>query len=692
MTDETIFSQALALDDPTERAAFLDDACDGNPALRREVEALLDAAGDGEFLRRPAVEQLAGDATAAESTGPRDPLGFLEPARRPGALGRLGHYEVLEVLGRGAFGVVFRAFDEVLHRVVAVKCLAPELAVTSPARKRFLREARAAAGVRHDNVVQVHAIEEQPLPYLVMEFVPGQSLQGVLDKSGPLDVEEVVRIGIQLANGLAAAHDQGLVHRDVKPANVLVAPGTEGRVKLTDFGLARAADDASLTRSGVIPGTPLYMAPEQARGEAVDARSDLFSLGSVLYALLTGHPPFRAGTTYAVLRRVAEDTPRPIRDAIPEVPDWLCAVVEKLLAKDPADRFQTGREVAEALAAQKPVPRQPKARRPRRSLRIFWWVAALVFVALFFVLRADVVQRSPMPRPAPLPVPAARLNPADAAARQRQWAERLGVPAGVTTALNLELRLIPPGEAFVGSSVSEVDSLLDVVPALKDAPDAVKGEVRTEAPGRQVRIGRPYYLGAREVTVGQFRAFAADARYKTVAEKGQGGLTWDDDAKKWVRRADHVWSNKAFAPSDDHPVVFVTLADADAFCAWLGKKDGFRYAVATEDEWEFACRAGTTTRWYFGDDAAFLAAHGWALPGSDGRLHPVGQRAASPFGLYDLYGNAAELTRNGAGLAVARGGSAFGGPFLARSASRVPVMPDGEATDRYGFRVVREVP
>jgi len=382
VTEEDIIATAREIADPDAREAFLDRACGGDDPLRRRL-----------------ARTLAADAATRSFDDSAEPapadLSFLGPTDRPDALGRLGHYDLLEVLGRGAFGVVFRAFDTVLQRVVAVKVLAPALATTSPARKRFLREATSAAQVRHDHVVQIHAVEKEPLPYLVMEFVPGETLQQRLDRTGPLDAAEVVTIGRQIAEGLAAAHAKGLVHRDVKPSNILLEAGPTGRVKLTDFGLARAADDASLTRSGVVAGTPLYMAPEQAKGEALDHRADLFSLGSVLYALLTGHPPFRAPTTYAVLKRVADDAARPIRDMIPEVPDWLCRVVEKLHAKDPAQRFQSAREVADALAdgaAQLqahgfvrdagPLPSPPPAR-PRRWL----WAWALVPAAcVAFVL------------------------------------------------------------------------------------------------------------------------------------------------------------------------------------------------------------------------------------------------------------------------------------------------------------------
>jgi serine/threonine-protein kinase len=303
---------------------------------------------------REVMDRLKGQPAAeATSDQPRFagnlPLGFLSPPAKPEQLGRLERYEVLEEVGRGGMGIVLKAFDPSLHRVVAIKVLAPQLATSGVARKRFLREARAAAAVSHDHIVTIHAVDEaNGLPYLVMQYIAGKSLQDRIDKEGPLDTAEVVRIGMQTASGLAAAHAHGIVHRDIKPANVLLEEGVP-RVKITDFGLARAMDDASLTQSGCVAGSPLYMAPEQARGEALDHRADLFSLGSVLYTMCTGRPPFRAANTLAVLRRVSEDPPRPIRETNPEVPDWLAAVVEKLMAKDPPERYQSAAEVVEVL-------------------------------------------------------------------------------------------------------------------------------------------------------------------------------------------------------------------------------------------------------------------------------------------------------------------------------------------------------
>ncbi|QDT80222.1 Serine/threonine-protein kinase PrkC [Gimesia maris] len=276
-------------------------------------------------------------------------LNLLAPSDDERMLGRLGTYEIVGVIGAGGMGVVLKAFDPALNRYVAIKILAPHLGSSGAARKRFSREAQAAAAVVHDSVIEIHGVAEtEGLPYLVMSYVRGPSLQRRLDDTGPLALVEILRIGMQAANGLAAAHAQGLVHRDVKPANILLADGVE-RVKLTDFGLARAADDASLTRTGIIAGTPQYMSPEQARGETVDQASDLFSLGSVLYTMCTGRPPFRSETSYGVLRRITDEEPRPIREINPEIPEWLCQIVSRLMEKEPAARYATASEVSGVL-------------------------------------------------------------------------------------------------------------------------------------------------------------------------------------------------------------------------------------------------------------------------------------------------------------------------------------------------------
>ncbi|HEX5269745.1 MAG TPA: protein kinase, partial [Gemmataceae bacterium] len=279
-------------------------------------------------------------------------LDFLKPSDHPEFLGTLGHFHIVGVIGKGGMGVVLRALDRCLQRFVAIKVLLPEFANNETAHQRFCREARAAAAVTHENVVAIHQVDEDEdsgLPYLVMQLVSGTSLEDHIAANGKMKLTDVLRIGAQAAAGLAAAHRQGLIHRDVKPANILLESDLQ-RVKLTDFGLARAAEDVRLTQTGFVPGTPLYMAPEQARGDEIDHRADLFSLGSVLYAMCTGRPPFQGSTPYVVLKSVTEERPVPIHVINPEVPRFLVDVIDKLHAKRPEDRFQSAADVAELLS------------------------------------------------------------------------------------------------------------------------------------------------------------------------------------------------------------------------------------------------------------------------------------------------------------------------------------------------------
>lgn len=273
----------------------------------------------------------------------------LEPSDDPAVLGRLGGYDVLDIIGRGGMGVVLKGFDRELKRFVAIKALAPHLAHSALARKRFAREAQAAAAVVNLHVIAIHQVQPNgQLPFLVMPLLTGESLAQRLKARGTLELNEILRIGMQAAEGLAAAHGQGLIHRDVKPANILLEKGVE-RAVLTDFGLARAADDVSMTRWGIIAGTPEYMSPEQARGEALDGRSDLFSLGCVLYEMATGVSPFRTDSTMATLRRIVDEQPAAMASFVPELPPWFSHIVERLLSKDPARRFASASEVSQLL-------------------------------------------------------------------------------------------------------------------------------------------------------------------------------------------------------------------------------------------------------------------------------------------------------------------------------------------------------
>jgi serine/threonine protein kinase len=350
------------------------------------------------YWSESALKELMGRLKEAETPLSDDQItALLDSSDKPGVLGVLAEYEVQEVIGRGAMAVVFKAIDTKLNRLVALKVLSPRLASSVAAQKRFLREARAAACVHHENVVQMLAVcEDRGLPYLVMQYLDGESVQNRIDRLGSLGVQEIVRIGYQTATGLAAAHKQGLIHRDIKPANLMLnGVGDLPIVKITDFGLARAVDDTALTSDRAVIGTPEYMSPEQARGAALDQRSDLFSLGSVLYAMCTGKSPFRGESAVAVLRRVSDETPTPVRSLNPEVPEWLASLIERLMAKNPADRFATAKEVADLLQGYlahlqtaAPAPTLPAAPRRNRlkGRGVVLMAATLLLLAVFAAL------------------------------------------------------------------------------------------------------------------------------------------------------------------------------------------------------------------------------------------------------------------------------------------------------------------
>ena len=324
-----------------EASSLLNTKLDTAEKWNAETSSSLDDSQEVDFIVSP--------LSTVESSVGNVPLDFLEPSDSPMMLGMLGDYDIIEPIGCGGMGVVLKGYDSKLNRFVAVKVLAPHYATSAAARKRFAREAKAAAAVVHPHVLAIHSVDSTGrLPFLVMPFVDGESLQERVRRNGQLGTKEVLRIGIQAARGLQAAHEQGLVHRDIKPGNILLERDVE-RAMLTDFGLARAVDDASMTRSGVIAGTPQFMSPEQARGEAVDHRSDLFSLGSVLYTMCAGRPPFRAETTMGLLRRIIDVDPRPLPEVNADIPLWLSAIVDKLHSKNADDRFDSAGELADLL-------------------------------------------------------------------------------------------------------------------------------------------------------------------------------------------------------------------------------------------------------------------------------------------------------------------------------------------------------
>jgi len=347
---------------PGERPAYLDQAC-AEPDLRREVESLIAAHEQAQtsFLAQPAMQ-----------------------AKELAIGSRLGPYEILARLGAGGMGDVYRAGDSRLGRSVAIKVLPPAF-VDDPRRlARFQHEARMLASLNHPNIVTIHSFEEiGGVHFLTMELVDGRPLHQHIPKGG-LPVERILDFAAAISEALAAAHEKGIVHRDLKPANVMVT--TEGRVKVLDFGLAKEVLEANssaetlapdeYTRIGVIVGTPAYMSPEQVEGRLVDHRSDIFSLGTLLYEMATGEKPFQGKSAAELASAILRDTPRPVREMRAELPEGLEGVIQRCLKKSAADRFPSARDLRTALRS---VTTGIEADSGAARAREGFWVAVLPF-------------------------------------------------------------------------------------------------------------------------------------------------------------------------------------------------------------------------------------------------------------------------------------------------------------------------
>jgi serine/threonine protein kinase/formylglycine-generating enzyme required for sulfatase activity len=576
-----------------------------------------------------------------------DLIRFLAAAERPDEVGRLGPYRILAVLGQGGMGVVFHAHDPALDRLVALKAMLPSVAGVPAARKRFLREAQAVAALKHPHVVTVFQVDEdRGVPFLAMEYLEGEPLDARIRREGQLPLADVLRIARETALGLAAAHARGLVHRDIKPANLWLE-GPVGHVKILDFGLAQAASDQGhLTHFGVIVGTPAYMAPEQAEGKAVDPRCDLFSLGCVLYQMLSGTLPFQGATTIAVLRALALHAPAPLGVARPNAPPQLVSLVLRLLAKNPDDRPASAEEVAAALQTVEQLPpthaasepartRPPRSRTPR--LAVAGAMFAVALAALIFTLwptpRGTVRLGSDAPAVTALathalapPIARAPFDARQASEHQTVWAKYLGLPVETTNTLGMKFRLIPPGEFMMGITGEEEEAWANMGP--------LSNQGSLSVPAHRVRLSQPFYIGEREVRYGEFLdLMKRDPGFgpKSPHNVPDGALlarcTWFD----CIEFCNRLSEREGLAPAYRVVDQVVTLAPGAG-----------GYRLPTEAEWEYACRAGTTSLWYFGMTAQ--QAQSRFARDEAGAENELRARTAipNPFGLRNLYSGAAE--------------------------------------------------
>lgn len=674
----------------------------------------------------------------------------------------LGNYVLLEKIGAGGMGQVFKARHSRMDRLVAVKLLPAAMTKDKAAIARFNREVKAAAKLRHSNIIAADdADQANGVHFLVMELVDGNDLSALVKKNGPFPVAQGVNYILQAARGLEYAHAEGVVHRDIKPANLLL--DKKGTVKILDMGLARIHGDvgqAELTATGAVMGTIDYMAPEQAMStKTADARADIYSLGCSLHYLLTGKATYEGETLMAKLI-AHRDHPIPdLRAICPEVPETVDAVFRKMVAKKVEDRYQTmtaviadlercssGQtvnppsfaasdtgltdflkevETSQKSVVQKKTPvRTPKRDRRdiflnKRKLLIGGGVVGVVILLAGLVISlrtndgtlivkvnepdaeiqvlneegkveitrqgdkgpitisvdpgkhrlkvekngfevfakefeiakggeksimAKLVPVEEKPAvaangwhgwPADAPKPAiAPFDAAQAKKHQEAWAAYLKVPVEYTNSIGVKFVLIPPGEFMMGSTPAEIETALKSIGPVEGNEQLF---TRSEAPKHKVILTQPIYLGVNEVTQAEYeQVIGTNPSY--CAAMGQG--------------KDRV----AGMETASHPVEMVSWNDAAEFCATLSKQaqlkpfyfragetvtplDGTGYRLPTEAQWEFACRAGTTTKYWIGDKDEDLTSAGWFGANSGQRTHAAGELKANPFGLYDIHGN-----------------------------------------------------
>jgi len=599
-----------------------------------------------------------------------------------GAGHSLGGFEILGKLGKGGMGTVLKARQVSMDRLVALKILPQELAKDEAFVQRFLREARSAARLRHPNIVQAFdAGFADGYYFFAMEFVDGESLDALVQREGPLDPSRALDAMKQTCSALAAAHEAGIVHRDIKPSNIML--DRKGEVRVTDFGLAKRTEgDVAVTADGAVVGTPAYVAPEMAKGFEAEPRSDLYSLGATIFCALAGRPPFEGKNFAEVLVKQATEPAPPLASLAPRVDRRLCFIIDRLLNKDPEARYPSAtallddleglgklQSVAAAARAEgramiagaptatltdgRRLTRQALAerlaedqRRSRlRKLLIAGGVAALVLVVVLVSAlgrretpreQAKVTTATPKgpetpPKPSPpvgpppkktavkprtsvavppVPQPPEKQPPppeprpegpalrqytgwpfdeAEAKRRQMTTAEALGVKLeqdiDLGNGVTMTFVLIPAGEFLMGGPGGP-----------------------SERPEHRVRIPKPFLIGKYEVTQEQWKSVMGTSPSRDQGtRKPVGNVSWDE---------------------------------CHAFLKALNQAHGkMEWRLPTEAEWEYACRAGTSTGFHFGDDAGRLAEFGWLNPGVTWTTPEVGQLKPNAWGLHDLTGN-----------------------------------------------------
>jgi formylglycine-generating enzyme required for sulfatase activity len=578
---------------------------------------------------------------------------------------RLGTYVVLNKLGEGGMGTVYKAHDPTLNRSVALKLLPPHLAHDPEFVTRFKHEATAAAKLSHGNLVHVYAVgEEAGTHYIAMEFVEGGTLLSHIRKQGVLSVEESLAITIYTAEALRYAWNHGrVIHRDIKPENILLS--NEGEVKIADMGLAKSLSAASLgvTASGTVMGSPHYISPEQARGDKdIDFRTDIYSLGCTLFHMLTGRTPYEGDNLASLIYKHVHEPPPDLRQVRSESPPHVAALLNRMMAKDRDQRpssyddliteltalYNEAQQAGAKLAAAR--TRVCRTAAEKKKLMVAGAAVAVLAVAGIIWVVGRVPPRGAGTRPAPPAVGSGPTTTAPAAPTLAGLKENLTVDLG--GGVTMQFVLIRPDTFTMGS-----DECSNATP-------------------HKVTITKPFYLGKFEVTQEQWQAV--------------------------------MGSNPSRFKGSKNPVEMVSWEDCQKFIQRLGEKvPGQTFRLPTEAEWEYACRAGSTTEYGYGDDDGQSDQYAWHKNNSGVGTHPVGEKKPNAWGLYDMHGNVREWCQDWYGEydssaatdpvgpsigsnRVLRGGSWDFHAASGRCANRLNREPSYR-TYSYGSRVVVDV-
>jgi formylglycine-generating enzyme required for sulfatase activity/serine/threonine protein kinase len=665
-----------------------------NPNCKAEYRVAQDRLGKSGTCSKCGLK-FALQISAGGSVGGRQAAGVELPAR-------IGQYQIKRLLGAGAMGRVYLAYDPHLDRDVAIKVLSRELS-DDERGGRFLREARLAAKIQHPNTVVIHQVMvEEGLASIVMELLEGGSLEDTVHKHGAMPWREASRTIRDAAAGLGAAHEMGLVHRDVNPTNLMRT--CKGTVKVADFGLVRAMQGASqLTQPGAIMGTPAFMAPEQWMGQEADARSDLYSLACTYYYLLTGKEPFVADTLPALGYLHCHE---PFPDAgklVPDLPPATRRILARGTKKAPGQRFQTAAELITALDELLAMPPAALNEFSPMSAAALDELSALppAKLSVGATAGAKVLAEHPAVKPqagratgesrlirntSKTAIPSHLRTPGRmtaAAAGLGGIALLLGVVIYMSTgggAIKNERR-DPQGKEISVDLGGGVKMELILIPAgefTMGSPESDNNARDEEKPQHQVRISRPFYLGKYLVTQEQWESLMGNSPSDSKGTK--------------------------------NPVEFVSWDDVQVFLDRLNAKSGGqggKYLLPTEAQWEYACRAGSEARYSFGEDEGQIGEYAWYDKNSGHKTHPVGTKKPNAWNLYDMHGNVWEWCQDwygggyyadsppddppgpATGLShVVRGGDWNGDAKSHRSALRGRYTPENRR-NYLGFRVAR---